>query len=84
MTRLALRRQTRAGASRDDERGSPRVGGREPAWTCLDFIKDFSRLLRTCSEQRDEYAGMSDFLVVLGIVLFAVVMLALIKGLERV
>jgi hypothetical protein len=50
----------------------------------LDLIKNFSRLLRTCSERGDEHAGMSDFLVVLGIVLFAVVMLALIKGLERV
>jgi hypothetical protein len=61
--------------------GSVAASGPGPV---LDFIKDFSRLLRTCSDRRDENAGMSDFLVVIGIVLFAVVMLALIKGLERV
>jgi hypothetical protein len=51
---------------------------------CLDSIKGFCRPLRTCLERPDEHVGMADFLVVLGIVLFAVAFLALIKGLEKV
>jgi hypothetical protein len=40
--------------------------------------------LRSCSERRRQDHVMADFLSVLGIVVFVVAMLALIKGFERV
>jgi hypothetical protein len=40
--------------------------------------------LRSRSERRRHDRAMADFLSVLGIIVFTVVMLALIKGLEKV
>jgi hypothetical protein len=62
----------------------PGTGDRQRCRPVLDFIKNFPRLLRPCSEPRDKHSGMADFLAVVGIIIFAVAMLALIKGLERV
>jgi hypothetical protein len=50
----------------------------------LDNFQVFPYLLRSRSERRRHDRGMADFLSALGIILFTVAMLALIKGLERV
>jgi hypothetical protein len=50
----------------------------------LDFFQIFPSLLRSRSERRRHDRRMADFLSVLGIIVFVVAMLALIKGLERV
>jgi hypothetical protein len=50
----------------------------------LDFFQVFGLLLRSRSDRRRQARGMADFLSVVGIVVFVVAMLALIKAFERV
>jgi hypothetical protein len=50
----------------------------------LGIIQSSGRLLRSCSEPHRQYRVMADFLSVVGIVIFTVAMLALIKAFEHV
>ena len=49
-----------------------------------DLFRPTGRLFRTCSERQADTRSMADFLAVLGIIGFAVVMLGLIWALDRV